>query len=232
MTKITIDYKCGHNEYAPGTNWRLKDQESAQKMHGHKVCPQCYKADIEAKRAAEAARAAELAQELPALEGSEKQIAWAIKIRQEFIDMAEKYGKAEAGVKAVLAKKTKASAWIDDRDDIIVLVNTLPDGAKAEKTAEFAQKVAETKAAVAVIADVSGAHVAAAAAIIDEMVAYTTKGLAMPVAMEKAAENLRKCYAYMDALVVATAQLARDEQGAGDEKRQLVRAAEAILTTA
>ena len=125
MAKYNIKYGCGHegclqligkNDYR---EWRILQAECG-------VCPDCWKAEQQAKRDAEdAAAAAEAkAQELPALSGSEKQIAWAETIRQKFFNaispLAEKVlpDAIDAWTAAVdsFQRETAARWWIDNRE--------------------------------------------------------------------------------------------------------------------
>ncbi|MGB3988439.1 MAG: hypothetical protein WBK67_01970 [Minisyncoccales bacterium] len=88
MPKYTLTFICGHegtiNLTGPRRTreWTVKNREA-------RVCPDCYRKQIEEGR--EAARAAALAeaeeQELPTLVGTEKQVAWAITIRQQYLEV-------------------------------------------------------------------------------------------------------------------------------------------------
>ena len=125
-------------------------------------CRECYAkrmaaeraADREAENAAAAARAAEL--NLPALEGSEKQVAWATTIRQEALDSALRAAAGadtaalnadgRAFVAGVVARMSvEARWWIDRRDDVAHLIREeiecanwarIDDAARAAKMAE------------------------------------------------------------------------------------------------
>lgn len=77
-------------------------------------CKQQRQADAKAAEAAERA--------WPELTGSEKQIAWAIKIRSKLAqDLEEEYANCVDQVKMsfdiLAAEQTTASYWIDNRDD-------------------------------------------------------------------------------------------------------------------
>lgn len=129
MAWQTINHSCGHTEshqlYGPGKNreWRAKRLAS-------EPCSECRKAEQEAENAKAAAANAEAG--LPALTGSEKQVAWAETIRaeklgaiQEAIEelqgqcpkakWPEVEGKLVAATDALQAQ-TAASWWIDHRD--------------------------------------------------------------------------------------------------------------------
>lgn len=79
-------FSCGHdgrvNIIGPH-----KDREWKKEREFSKMCPDCYKVHLQKQREEEARRAMELAKEmeLPPLQGTEKQVAWAEKIRQNLI---------------------------------------------------------------------------------------------------------------------------------------------------
>mgnify|MGYP001306836693 CR=1 FL=1 len=79
-------YICGH-EGRVNIIGPVKDREWKKEREFSKMCPDCYKVHLQKQREEEARRAMELAREmeLPALQGTEKQIAWAEKIRQNLI---------------------------------------------------------------------------------------------------------------------------------------------------
>lgn len=129
-------FTCGHEgeirEVGSG-----RAERAAWKFENH-VCPDCYEEELKAKARKEIKAAANNG--LPELEGSEKQIAWAIKIRQEWIKQAKEFalpyrqaladkmdgaddkGLFQAGLEAidkVLERKNNASAkfWIESRHE-------------------------------------------------------------------------------------------------------------------
>lgn len=79
-------YICGH-EGRVNIIGPVKDREWKKEREFSKMCPDCYKVHLQKQREEEARRAMELAKEmeLPSLQGTEKQIAWAEKIRQDLI---------------------------------------------------------------------------------------------------------------------------------------------------
>lgn len=117
-------YSCGH-EGRVNIIGPVKDRQWKADRHFEKVCPDCWKIEKQKKKDAEYERACEAAKEmdLPELRGTEKQIRWAMVIRQKFIENAEKYDcdnnekKQQAldeTVEYYLTTKTKASWWIDN----------------------------------------------------------------------------------------------------------------------
>ncbi|HRK16536.1 MAG TPA: hypothetical protein PK490_19810 [Prosthecobacter sp.] len=109
-------------------------------MEQHQLCPECYRASIDAKRAAASEAAARESEEigLPDLEGSEKQVAWALRLRAEALknlsenlklkvprffsklelkhEMTDVLSAFEALALNWAAGKTSASWWIDSRE--------------------------------------------------------------------------------------------------------------------
>ena len=138
--KTTVTCKCGHTITIElfGEN---EERERKIAWQEGSLCPECY-------RAAQAKEAAKSASEdnLPELTGSEKQVAWAMRIRADRVkeardlaegtkarnarilalhpDKAEDAAKADAMVDESLAKilawirtETEARFWIDTRDE-------------------------------------------------------------------------------------------------------------------
>lgn len=87
MSQYTIVRRCGHTETIQ-IYGKVADRQGKADWEATRLCAECYKAEQAAQRAAENAAAAESAQAagLPALAGSEKQIAWAESIRKVAAD--------------------------------------------------------------------------------------------------------------------------------------------------
>lgn len=132
MAKYQITRSCGHEEEVnicgPG-----KDRDRKAEWEGRKLCRDCYKAKMDAERAEASAKAAESNKGLPALEGSEKQIAWAETIRAKAIAEIDSFiARGEAAgeltdeqadqlaylktYRAEIAADTSCRNWIDKRD--------------------------------------------------------------------------------------------------------------------
>lgn len=136
MAKYTVIRACGHKEtialFGPNKQreWRLENIEPT------KLCAECWQKDVERKREEETKKAAEEAKDsgLPELVGTEKQIAWAERIRIQLLSTLEEfYVKiSEAGEETLkrhglmlekideamkfIQQKSSASWWIDHRD--------------------------------------------------------------------------------------------------------------------
>lgn len=128
MATYQINYSCGHT-----VTKQLVGKEADRSRYiawaaKSGLCEECHKAD-----AAAAVDAMEVEFALPPLTGSDKQVAWARKIRADKIAdvrkwmdglraQAERLGKIEeyeteaAAIMQMLAEKTEARYWIDNRD--------------------------------------------------------------------------------------------------------------------
>jgi hypothetical protein len=120
MTWYSGTHACGHEGEAKFTdrNRRRRDWRAEIFFAGN--CEACRKKEREETNK----RAAEIAKEmgLPALEGTEKQIEWATTLRQQFIDGSKRLDGDErslrfAIVRYITQNMTKASYWIDNRDE-------------------------------------------------------------------------------------------------------------------
>jgi hypothetical protein len=95
MAKYSVTYSCRHD----GTEQlfgKMEDRERKLDWYARVgVCPSCYKAKM--SQAVEAASVG-----LPALQGSEKQVAWAAKLRIEMLDRV--VGATRDKVRAIFAR--------------------------------------------------------------------------------------------------------------------------------
>lgn len=125
MARYDVTHACGHvavhNLIGPrrSREWRIKQLEE-------ELCRECWLE--EQRRKNEEAAAANKADELPPLEGTEKQILWAESIRREALDGLAKFIDHERFADRMgrlierLAMETSASWWIDHRG--ITMLNT------------------------------------------------------------------------------------------------------------
>lgn len=117
--KYEVKMSCGHTETIQLFGKCADRERKIEWLERCGLCEECKKEQVakEIKKAEEAG--------LPELEGSEKQIAWAAKIRNGFMPKAKEA--LERNSKAPFAKEwydwfvgqTRASYWIDIRDDTI-----------------------------------------------------------------------------------------------------------------
>lgn len=112
--KYPVTYKCGHEDCVDLCGpvktrmWRLEQMED-------ELCPEC-------RRKAENERVTKLAEEngLAQLSGTEKQVAWAMKLRQDILDSLLRLDKeVDKGVnnEAVKEDIQKAIAYVSERKD-------------------------------------------------------------------------------------------------------------------
>lgn len=114
-----VTHSCGHTQrHDLSGNSKQADDRAAHVANG--LCRECWIAEAREKEATEAATFA-AANALPALVGSEKQVAWAEKIRAEKLaGLRERFpqmGGDPLGAKVLAAIEAKADAryWIDAR---------------------------------------------------------------------------------------------------------------------
>ena len=130
--KYDITYACGH-EGTVSIFGRSRDRERKIEWLQKQICPECEKKERQKQYAAEAKEAKEEADELglPELEGTEKQVEWALTIRSRIISDAtrvinikrhpEKKEYKEAFINW-LCRHEAARFWIDVRGgDILYL---------------------------------------------------------------------------------------------------------------
>jgi len=130
MAQYPISWKCGHETTVniTGTNVRGERERKAESL-ARLACPACRRDGEQARRAEASAQAAAVnaAAGLPALQGSDGQVAWAEGIRRDAIDSVldsvrrSGAGDLAADVEAIItraaARETAARAWIDARLD-------------------------------------------------------------------------------------------------------------------
>lgn len=115
MAKYDIKMSCGHTVTIELYGKMDAREKRIHYLEQYGICPACWEAMRDEW---------ETARELPPLEGTEKQIVWARRVRQERIKELEKLPEpatsAEADLRAAflawLNAKTKAAEWIDSRD--------------------------------------------------------------------------------------------------------------------
>jgi len=152
VAKYTVTRSCGHEEvvalFGPNRDreWRLENVEP------NKLCYECYQIALVEQREKANREAAEAAKEmaLPALTGSEKQIAWAETIRQKLMTDLDEFifrsiKKERRNDPQILAaldqikRKTEARWWIDHRnvDVSYEFRNLLEEAAKEVKNEQM-----------------------------------------------------------------------------------------------
>lgn len=114
-----VVYSCGHKAHVT-LYGKSEEQERKRKWCEEQgICPSCYAEQMKQDRAALLAMRKD-EYSLPDLEGSEKQIAWAEKIRNSGIDLLERYiAEGDAGI--ALAYPDQADQLIQHRHEGIEL---------------------------------------------------------------------------------------------------------------
>ena len=140
MAKATIECtcpECGAKHAWSVTCYNRREADNWEQYHADeattRLCPECYRKARNAAATA-AGEAAAAANNLPALEGTEKQIAWAQSIRGKAVDCIDK-ADLKDGVRpyliAAVAAHTEARWWIDNRYTTNVMAENNPLCAEA-----------------------------------------------------------------------------------------------------
>lgn len=161
MAKYEVKMSCGHTVEVQLYGKEADREKKIAWLEKYGMCTECQKADKAEKYAELTAQAAEkaVAENLPELTGTEKQINWALTIRAEKLAEVDSFKvkglkdvEAQA-IKNVLASNTEAKFWIDNRSldaKSIIKANKMADQIKTEldnlKKAAEEIKVAENKA--------------------------------------------------------------------------------------
>ena len=153
MSKYNVTFACGHTSTVDIVG-PCKDRERKLAWYAESGdCPQCYKAKMDAQRAKEAAERKEASEAaaanakaygLPELTGSEKQIEWALLIREEFWDMLQRKKPNSEGMLIIAAffdANPSAHFWIENRYG---LLNVFRAYAKTKIERSAANEVPET----------------------------------------------------------------------------------------
>ena len=115
MSQFTGIFNCGHEGRVNVTGKHDYRQQKADNFFNSHICEDCWKARIKEEKAV----AFKEAENLPRLTGSEKQIAWAISIRQAKIEQSSAWVETQAEKDAwanVINSKTDAKFWIENRE--------------------------------------------------------------------------------------------------------------------
>ncbi len=93
MAKYEITFSCGHTETIQLVGKISERERKIEYFENHGLCSECWEAEKKRQFEEQNRKAAEEAKEygLPELTGTEKQVAWAITLRQQFIADTEKF---------------------------------------------------------------------------------------------------------------------------------------------
>lgn len=129
MAKEKVTHRCGHDSevsvFGP-----YRDRAGKLDWHASQDCPDCRRAALEAKRAQATVQATEqaTADGLPTLTGTDRQVEWAVTIRQSIIADTDALGARVAThpeapmaqvwdeYRAWLVGQVIAAWWIERRD--------------------------------------------------------------------------------------------------------------------
>lgn len=165
MAKYNVTYACGHDQIIDMVG---KDREWRLERESQKLCPACWYEERQKQQAQASAKAAEEAQEagLPALQGTEKQVAWAETLRKVAIkkvtDLLLRFEERQEQSETKRRKReiqefkdclasfrlrTEAKWWIDNRDpdNFLHLITTEAVRYNSAKEEPPVEVVAEVK---------------------------------------------------------------------------------------
>lgn len=131
MAQYTVKFSCGHDWIVNLVGPRKDRDRRIKWLETYGDCPNCYKKRMKDLREAEAVKRKEESEVasanakeygLPELSGSEKQIEWALRIRQEFLESFLEEGQNNEqmlSVASFLEENTCAHFWIDNRKTLV-----------------------------------------------------------------------------------------------------------------
>ena len=128
--KYNVKFSCGHEEVRELFGKVSEREKRIAYWQAKGICSECYKKIQEEKRKEQEAKLEEKSAGLPELEGTEKQVAWAKKIRLEKIEQLTEVlsikfrGKPEAFI---------AKYEAEGRDKLIETIKSKVSGETAEK---------------------------------------------------------------------------------------------------
>ena len=125
--KYEIEYACGHTGTVQLFG-KTADRERKVKWLETQICPACEKKERQERYAAEAAEAQQKADELglPELKGTEKQVNWALTIREQIYSDCKKFINLKCHPENQkyldwLFAHDQATFWIDNRNNVSFL---------------------------------------------------------------------------------------------------------------
>lgn len=141
--KYDITYSCGHTETIQLFGRVRERERRILWLQEHGMCSECKNKAWQQERERKNAEAAQASAEmgLPDLLGTERQIAWAVTIRFEFVEHCEELKDKDneyETIQHLFQTKTEASFWIDLRDEDIYEVLRI---AKKEQNAEQTEEL-------------------------------------------------------------------------------------------
>jgi len=91
LAKYDVKFSCGHTEFIQLVGKIRERERRIEWLENHGLCSECFEVERRRRFEEESRKAAEEAKEygLPELTGTEKQVAWANTIRQEWIEKVE-----------------------------------------------------------------------------------------------------------------------------------------------
>lgn len=133
MAKYTGEFACGHEEVINLYGSHAERERKIAYYQEHGKCSECYKAEKKAEKETESSKI----EDMPELQGSEKQVAWANDIRNKMAAEVVEY--IESKTKTNIKTFAAAFAAFDEGQKALAVRNS-------EVIAKYATLITETSA--------------------------------------------------------------------------------------
>ena len=133
MAKYTVKFACGHEEVINLYGSHAERERKIAYYQQHGKCSECYKAEKKAEKETEASKI----EDMPELQGTEKQVSWANDIRNKMAAEVVEY--IESKVKTDVKTFSSSFAALNEEQKAFVV-------RKSEAVAKYATLITETSA--------------------------------------------------------------------------------------
>lgn len=133
MAKYTVKFACGHEEVINLYGSNAERERKIAYYQEHVKCSECYKAEKKAEKETEISKI----EDMPELQGSEKQVAWANDIRNKMAAEVVEY--IESKTKTNIKTFAAAFAAFSEEQKALAVRNS-------EVIAKYATLITETSA--------------------------------------------------------------------------------------
>lgn len=133
MAKYTVKFACGHEEVINLYGSHAERERKIAYYQEHGKCSECYKAEKKAEKETESSKI----ENMPELQGSEKQVAWANDIRNKMAEEVVEY--IESNVKTDVKTFSASFAALNEEQKAFVV-------RKSEAVAKYSILITETSA--------------------------------------------------------------------------------------
>lgn len=152
-------FSCGH-EGRVNITGPTKNRQWIADRKFERLCPECYEKQLKTKFESERVEALEKAKEmeLPELTGSEKQIAWAVTLRQKFIEKCNEFKEKNKDIfydKTLTYSSLQYERGMKQFNDVIEKLKETPDSKELnEKLKLYTEKLEELDDCIVKVEDI------------------------------------------------------------------------------